>query len=264
MTTTPESPALHWLSADTPFPAVDEAWGSNTPHPGLLAAGGVVDSAHLKAAYAQGIFPWYSPHSPPLWWCPDPRMVLQPRNFRLRRSLAKTLRRFAQDPSAHIRIDTAFSQVIDACSHIPRDGQDGTWIVEDIKSAYTELHREGLAHSVEVWREDRLVAGLYCVAIGRAVFGESMFTTENDGSKIALTALVLLCRRHQVAMIDCQQNTKHLAFMGGFEVPRQQFLDAVRAGIKQPAMRWEFSQEDWADIIPLSEITSPTVDEQAE
>ncbi|GAB2473226.1 leucyl/phenylalanyl-tRNA--protein transferase [Comamonas humi] len=261
MPPTTASPSLRWLTADDSFPEADEAWGPDTPHPGLLAAGGVVDSTHLKAAYARGIFPWYSPHSPPLWWSPDPRMVLQPGNFRLHRSLEKTLRRFAQDHTAQIRIDTAFAQVIDACSRIPREGQDGTWIVDDIKAAYTQLHREGLAHSVEVWRGERLVAGLYCVALGRAVFGESMFTTENDGSKIALTALVHLCRRHGVAMIDCQQNTRHLAFMGAAEVPRRQFLQAVREGIALAPVRWEFARTDWADIISLSEITSPIVDE---
>ncbi|MEN5181433.1 leucyl/phenylalanyl-tRNA--protein transferase [Comamonas testosteroni] len=250
-------PPLPWLEPDDPFPPVEQAWGANTPHPGLLAAGGRLDSRHLQRAYRHGIFPWFSGDSPILWWSTDPRMVLQPAHFRLHRSLRQAIRKAVATPGFALRIDSDFPAVIRACSQISRDGQNGTWIVDDIQAAYTQLHRDGFAHSVEVWMNGELMAGLYCVAIGHAVFGESMFTTISNGSKIALAALVALCRREGVAMIDCQQNTGHLAFMGAAEIPRAQFVAHVAEQTQQPAMRWEFAASDWADIIPLSETTFP-------
>ncbi|MDR2331765.1 MAG: leucyl/phenylalanyl-tRNA--protein transferase [Comamonas sp.] len=255
------TPPLAWLQPDDDFPPVDMAWGHDTPHPGLLAAGGVLDSAHLQQAYRQGIFPWFSEGSPILWWSTDPRMVLQTADFRLHRSLKQAIRKFEQNPNSELRIDSDFAAVIAACSQQDRPGQDGTWIVDDIQAAYTQLHRDGFAHSVELWQRGRLVAGLYCVAIGRAVFGESMFTTVPNGSKIALAALVQICRREQAPMIDCQQNTGHLAFMGAAEIPRSRFVAQVRTQIALPPMRWEFASRDWTDIIPLSEMTSPHPDE---
>jgi leucyl/phenylalanyl-tRNA--protein transferase len=254
-------PPLPWLEPEDPFPPVEHAWGANTPNPGLLAAGGVLDSPHLQQAYRQGIFPWFSGDAPILWWSTDPRMVLAPHNFRLHRSLKQAIRKAVADPGFELRIDSHFAGVIAACSHIEREGQDGTWIVDDIQAAYTQLHRDGFAHSVEVWQNNQMVAGLYCVAIGRAVFGESMFTTVSNGSKIALAALVAICKREGVALIDCQQNTGHLAFMGASEIPRTQFITSIQTHTMQPAMRWEFATHDWADIIPLSEMTSPPKDE---
>ncbi len=254
-------PPLPWLDPEDPFPPVESAWGEDTPHPGLLAAGGLLDSAHLQQAYRQGIFPWYSGNSPILWWSTDPRMVLQPQQFRLHRSLKQVIRKAQSTPGFALRIDSDFAAVIAACSQIDREGQDGTWIVDDIQNAYTQLHRDGFAHSVEVWLDGQLVAGLYCVAIGRAVFGESMFTTISNGSKIALAALVLLCKREGVELIDCQQNTDHLAFMGAGEIPRSAFIASITQQTSRPAMRWEFSADDWADIIPLSEMTFPHTDE---
>ena len=256
-------PSLPWLEPDDPFPPVENAWGPHTPNPGLLAAGGVLDSLHLQQAYRQGIFPWYSDGAPILWWSTDPRMVLAPSQFRLHRSLKQAIRKALANPEFELRIDSHFAGVIAACSNIARDGQDGTWIVDDIQAAYTQLHRDGFAHSVEVWLGGQLVAGLYCVAIGRAVFGESMFSTISNGSKIALAALVAICRREGVALIDCQQNTGHLAFMGASEIPRSQFIASIQSHTMQPAMRWEFAASDWADIIPLSEMTSLHKDEQA-
>lgn len=261
MTADHHAPPLAWLQADDDFPPVDQAWGPDTIHPGLLAAGGVLDSPHLQQAYRQGIFPWFSEGSPILWWSTDPRMVLQPAQFRLHRSLKQAIRKFVQHSDCELRIDSDFAAVIAACSQQPREGQDGTWIVDNIQAAYTQLHHDGFAHSVELWQGGRLVAGLYCVAIGRAVFGESMFTTIPNGSKIALAALVQICKREQVPMIDCQQNTGHLAFMGAAEMPRSQFVASVRAQIAQPPMHWEFASGDWTDIIPLSEMTFPHPDE---
>ena len=134
------------------------------------------------------------------------------------------------------------------CARIPRPGQRGTWIGADMRRAYGALHRAGSAHSVEVWQGGQLVAGLYCVALGRAVFGESMFTHVTDGSRIALAALVALCRTQGAPLIDCQQNTAHLAFMGGSEIPRAQFLREIHTLTQQPDMRWHFDDGDWAAL----------------
>ncbi|MBN4841548.1 leucyl/phenylalanyl-tRNA--protein transferase, partial [Citrobacter braakii] len=165
-------------------------------------------------AYSNGIFPWYSTGQPVLWWSPDPRMVLHVDEFRVRRSFRKVLHRFLKDPRCEVRIDSAFGDVIRACARTPRPGQDGTWIVPDMQAAYRALHRAGHAHSVEAWWDGELVGGLYLVNLGRAVFGESMFTHRRDASKMALAALVAACRAWGVALIDCQQQTRHLASLG--------------------------------------------------
>jgi leucyl/phenylalanyl-tRNA---protein transferase len=193
---------LPWLDTGTTFPSVDKAWAADSPAPGLLAAGGVLDVPTLQAAYRAGIFPWYSQGQPILWWSPDPRMVLRVQEFKLHRSLRKTLHKFAMSPDCELRIDHDFAAVIHACAHTPRDASPvvhasqapNTWIVPDMQAAYTALHAAGLAHSIETWVGGKLVGGLYCTAIGGAVFGESMFSTQSDASKIALCALVALCR----------------------------------------------------------------------
>ena len=164
VTTAP--PPLPWLTPHDPFPPVSTAWGQDSPLPGLLAAGAVVDAPHLQAAYQQGIFPWFSPGQPPLWWSPDPRMVLQVERFRLHRSLRQTLKNFQRNPHCSIRIDHSFRQVMQHCAATPRPGQDGTWIVPSIIDAYCDLHAQGLAHSVETWIDGELAGGLYCVALG--------------------------------------------------------------------------------------------------
>ena len=175
-----------------PFPQLSEAWPAHSAAPGLIAAGGVLDVPTLVAAYSATIFPWFSKGEPTLWWSPDPRMVLQVDRFRLHRSLRRVLQAFRLNANCEIRIDTAFDTVIAACAAATRPAQTGTWIGPEMQAAYRALHRAGHAHSVETWVGGRLVAGLYCVAIGRAVFGESMFTHVTDGSKIALSALVAL------------------------------------------------------------------------
>lgn len=249
--------SIHWLEPDQAFPAVENAWGEDSALPGLLAAGGVLDAKHLLLAYHQGIFPWFSVGQPILWWSPDPRMTLQVANFHLRRSLRKTIQKFSQSPCSEIRIDTAFTQVMEHCAHTPRNGQDGTWILPNIIDAYTELYKQGIAHSVETWVDGKLIGGLYCVAIGKAVFGESMFSLQTDASKIALSALVSLCRANQVPQIDCQQATPHLAFMGAQEIPRAKFLHTVHRAIKQPAFSWHFSDDLWGQLLtssPLQEL----------
>lgn len=242
-------PDLPWLEPDEPFPAPDTAWGQHTPHPGLLAAGGVLDAPHLLRAYRQGIFPWFTPGQPILWWSTDPRMVLPVAKFRLHRSLRRTLQKFCATPGCEIRIDTAFGAVMQACAHAPREGQNGTWIVPTVRAGYGEFHAAGYAHSVETWVDDELVGGLYCVAIGQAVFGESMFARQTDASKIALAALVALCRHQGAALIDCQQNTGHLASLGAHEIPRADFLQHIAQAQQQPAMQWQFNPLYWNALL---------------
>ncbi|MFE8644244.1 leucyl/phenylalanyl-tRNA--protein transferase [Sphingomonas sp. NCPPB 2930] len=252
----PAAPALPWLDAGDPFPDPASAWGHGTPAPGLLAAGGALDTATLRAAYAHGIFPWFSDGQPILWWSPDPRMVLRPAEFKLHRSLRKTLQRFRHAPGADLRIDTAFDQVIRHCAQTPRHGQDGTWILPEMQAAYSALHRAGHAHSVEVWEGGELVGGLYCVAIGQAVFGESMFAHRTDASKIALAGLMAFCRHHGVAMVDCQQNTRHLASLGAGEIARGVFLDAVAQARHRPALAWSFEPLYWNSLLPTPQASA--------
>ena len=231
------------------FPPLETAWGHSDPAPGLLAAGGVLDERTLVAAYSQGIFPWYSQGQPVLWWSPDPRMVLETANFKLHRSLRKTLERFMRDDTCGVRIDTAFHEVIRACASKPRAGQDGTWIVPDMVHAYTELHAAGHAHSVETWRNGKLIGGLYCINLGKMVFGESMFANETDASKIALSALVAFCLQHGISMIDCQQNTQHLASLGAHEISRHKFAGHVRQQRTHPSPVWRFEPVYWQQLL---------------
>jgi leucyl/phenylalanyl-tRNA--protein transferase len=169
--------------------------------------------------------------------------------FRLHRSLRKTLQRFRITPGCEVRIDSDFAAVIRACAQTPRAGQSGTWIVPPMVAAYEALHAAGHAHSVETWVDGRLVGGLYCIAIGRAVFGESMFAHATDASKIALAALVGLCRHQGVALIDCQQNTPHLASLGAREVARAGFLRHVQAAREQPPCDWRFQSVYWDALL---------------
>ncbi len=245
----PQRPApLPWLEAGEDFPPVDQAWGPHAEAPGLLAAGGQLDVDTLCRAYAAGIFPWFSEGQPILWWSPDPRMVLDVANFRLHRSLRKTLQKFRRTPGCEIRIDSAFDLVIRACAGSSREGQSGTWIVPPMVQAYGALHRAGHAHSVEAWIDGKLVGGLYCVALGKAVFGESMFSHVSDASKIALAALVCFCRQHGIRLIDCQQNTRHLASLGAAEMSRAEFLAASQSALTQPAPRWHFEPVYWQQL----------------
>jgi len=241
---------LPWLDPGDPFPPASEAWDETQPAPGLLAAGGVLDVETLHRAYRGGIFPWFSDGQPILWWSTDPRMVLVPAEFRLHRSLRKTLSRFAADPRCEVRVDTAFADVIRACSSSPREGQSGTWIVPSMQHAYLAFHRAGFAHSVETWVEGRLAGGLYFVSIGQAVFGESMFTRQADASKVALAALVAMCRRHGVEFVDCQQNTSHLASLGAREIAREEFVASVARASDSPPVRWKFEPVYWSELLP--------------
>lgn len=239
---------LPFLQAHEAFPPVSQAMGQDSPYPGLLAAGGVLDADTLEQAYAKGIFPWYDQDCPILWWSTDPRMVLKPKEFKLHRSLRKTLRHFINSPKCCIRINSQFKTVMRHCA-APRANQTGTWITNDIVSAYTQLHQRGLAHSVETWVDDELVGGLYVVALGSAVFGESMFSTQSDTSKIALAALVCLCLAHDIQMIDCQQETAHMARLGARPIARQTFIEHIQHASKQAAIVWEFQPKLWQRIL---------------
>ena len=240
---------LPWLDAGDDFPPVSRAWAQGDPAPGLLAAGAALDVATLLKAYSHGIFPWYSRGQPTLWWSPDPRMVLATQQFKLHRSLRKTLQHFLSNPTCEIRFDTAFASVIDACANKPRDGQPGTWILPEMIAAYCALHDAGHAHSVETWVGGELVGGLYCVNLGGMVFGESMFAHATDASKIALCALVAFCQAHSIAMIDCQQNTGHLASLGAQEISREAFTAHVANAVTRPAPTWQFEPVYWNHLL---------------
>jgi leucyl/phenylalanyl-tRNA--protein transferase len=249
MTQTPPTRALPWLEPGQAFPPVENAWGSHDPAPGLLAAGGVLDVPTLVAAYSRGVFPWYSAGQPILWWSTDPRMVLETRAFRLHRSLRKTIQRFLREGRLEIRIDNEFERVIRACANTPRDGQTGTWILPAMVEAYSRLHDAGIAHSVETWIDGELAGGLYCLNLGSMVYGESMFARQSNASKMALAGLVAFCRGHELPLIDCQQDTAHLASLGGALMPRDEFCAHVRTALLHPAPRWEFSPVYWQEIL---------------
>lgn len=242
--------SLPWLDPGDPFPDVARAWGPTEPAPGLLAAGGQLDVDTLLRAYRAGVFPWFGEGQPVLWWSPDPRMVLHVDEFVVHRSLRRSILRFATSAHCEIRVDSAFGQVMAACATSPRPGQSGTWIVPAMQRAYEALHAAGHAHSVETWIDGQLAGGLYCVAIGRAVFGESMFTRVPDASKLALAALVGLCRQHGITLIDCQQNTRHLASLGAREIARAGFVEQVARHVLRPPVPWRFEPVYWRHLLP--------------
>ncbi|MBI5329670.1 MAG: leucyl/phenylalanyl-tRNA--protein transferase [Betaproteobacteria bacterium] len=217
---------IPWLGRDDPFPPLERALLEPN---GLLAAGGDLAVPRLLAAYRRGVFPWFNPGEPILWWSPDPRMVLFPDEFRLSRSLARRLRRADYE----VRVDTAFTRVMQACA-APRDGAAGTWIGAPMIAAYAALHEAGHAHSFETWVDGELAGGLYGVAIGGAFYGESMFSRRSDASKIALAHLVERLRQDGFGLIDCQMNTAHLASLGAREIPRLEFAARLAHLTVQP------------------------------
>jgi leucyl/phenylalanyl-tRNA---protein transferase len=227
---------IPWLSGVAPFPPVNAAL--KQPN-GLLAASSPADltARRLQQAYRAGIFPWYSEGEPALWWSPDPRMVLFVGEFHISRSLHKLSRALTHSADLHLHADRAFESVMRACAS-PRPGQDGTWISEPMISGYCALAREGLAHSIELWRGEELLGGLYGVCLGRMFFGESMFSRQPNASKIALATLVALLRREGVAMIDCQQSTAHLASLGAREIRRAQFIQWVSGAVQRAPIDW--------------------------
>jgi len=232
---------IPWLETHSPFPDVSEALTLDAP--GLLAAGADLSPERLLSAYQRGIFPWFSEGQPILWWSTDPRMVLMTSQLKVSDSLRKALRRversMRQGGRWQIRFDTDFENVMRACAAPRKDGP-GTWISEDIIHGYSGLHELGYAHSSELWLDGELVGGAYGVCIGRMFYGESMFARVTDGSKIALSYLVEFLRSQGVAMIDCQQETAHLASLGAAPISRDEFLAHLRSAIKEPQVGgWE-------------------------
>ena len=211
---------ITWLAPDSlEFPPVSEAF---TDPPGLLAAGGDLKPERLLAAYARGIFPWYDDSSPILWWSPDPRMVLEPSQVHVSRSLAKVIRQ----QRFRISMDTAFADVIRHCAAL-RAEREGTWITDEMQAAYTTLHGLGHAHSVEVWQDTQLVGGLYGIAMGKLFFGESMFSLVPNSSKLAFVALARQLEKWNFALIDCQMPTDHLQRLGAEPMSRADFQQVL-------------------------------------
>lgn len=228
---------ITWLTHDTPFPAVDFALTDRDGAAGLLAAGADLSPARLLDAYRKGIFPWYSEGQPILWWSTDPRMVLMTQDFRISKSLRKTLHKIQHQPQVEFVFDRAFEAVMRACAAPRYDASgnaSGTWICEAIVAGYTALHSAGYAHSCEMWVDGELVAGAYGVCIGTMFYGESMFTRITDGSKMVLAHLVHFLKSRGVVMIDCQQETGHLASLGAVPIPRSRFIAHVSTAIRQP------------------------------
>ncbi len=222
-----------WLSPDDPadsFPPVETAL--HEPD-GLLAAGGDLGEARLLCAYSQGIFPWYEDGQPLLWWSPDPRCVFLRGDFHV----SKRLRRQLRQSAAEIRINTAFDDVIRQCA-APRSSEHGTWITDEMAAAYQHLHRRGWAHSIEVWQDDKLVGGLYGIAIGKAFFGESMFSLAPNASKVALLFVNMALERGDFELLDCQLSSAHLFSLGARQMPRATFSRALQTYCN-PAVPYE-------------------------
>lgn len=209
---------------------------------GLVALGGNFDPEVLLVAYASGIFPWPSEELPYAWFSPDPRMLLRPSEIRISRSLARTLRR----ARFRVTFDTAFEAVIRECAEVDRAGQGGTWISEELQSSFCELHRQGFAHSVETWLDDRLVGGCYGLALGAMFCGESMFHRESDASKVAFVALARRLEKWNFHFVDCQIHTDHLASLGAEEYPRAEFLRRLRRALGRPTLRGSWAEPESA------------------
>jgi leucyl/phenylalanyl-tRNA---protein transferase len=234
---------ISWLDEGTPFPDVTKALKEIDGAPGLLAAGGDLSPKRLLEAYRQGIFPWFSEGQPILWWSTDPRMVLFTDRFIISHSLKKTLKKVHNSMVAEgrwqIRFDTAFEEVMRACAAPRKDGS-GTWISEEIVHGYVALHRQGYAHSSELWLDGELVGGAYGVSIGKMFYGESMFARVSDASKVALAYLVHFLKENGVTLIDCQQETSHLASLGAVPISRKAFISHLRSTVWQPQIKhWQ-------------------------
>jgi len=223
------------LVDDMVFPPPDYADPS-----GLIAVGGDLSSERLLEAYRVGIFPWYSDEQPILWWSPDPRFILEPDEFKISRSLQKTLQR----KIFQVTFDRVFEDVIAACSTVPREGQRGTWITPEMRDAYIELHGLGYAHSVETWFAGNLVGGLYGVSLGKVFFGESMFHKKTDASKVALATLVEKLKSWGFHFIDSQMTTEHMMSLGAREMPRRIFLKRLQSALRHSTKRGKWHIDD--------------------
>lgn len=208
--------------------------------PGIIAVGGDLSPERLIEAYANGIFPWYTPGEEPLWWCPNPRFVLYPSKVKISKSMKQVLRRQQFD----ITFDKDFEQVIDNCQKIYRPGQNGeTWISEEFKQSYLTLHEQGFIHSVEVWQEGKLIGGLYGGSMGKCFFGESMFAKASNASKVGFIIMAKNLEAQGFELIDCQVHTKHLESLGAEMIPRLDFLEVVERNMQR-----QFVREDWGEL----------------
>lgn len=232
---------VYLLSDELVFPPPEGA-----SREGVVAVGGDFRPERLLLAYAQGIFPWPTEGMPLLWFSPNPRFVLAPRDAHVPRSLKKAIRRGGFE----VRVDTAFDAVIDACAAAPREGQRGTWITDELRAGYVALHRLGYAHSIECWMDGALVGGLYGVSLGRMFFGESMFARAPDASKIAFTTLLGNLVHWDFALVDCQVYTDHLDRFGAVEIPRREFLAQLRTALSAPTRQgtWRFDLDPAAAL----------------
>ena len=226
---------IYRLSEEIIFPPVD--WADPE---GILAVGGDLSPERVLTAYGNGIFPWYSPGDPIIWWSPDPRMVLFPSELKISRSMRPILNgnRF------RVTFDQAFEQVIEACAAIPRKGQSGTWITEEMKAAYIQLHQYGYAHSVEVWEGKDLVGGLYGESLGSMFFGESMFSNVSNASKAGFITAVKKLEAIGFTLIDCQVHTDHLASMGAREIPRSSFMQYLQQALESTTLVGNWGELD--------------------
>lgn len=235
---------IPWLESEkVGFPPRETALSEPN---GLLAAGGALSIEWLIQAYAKGIFPWYEPGHPILWWTPNPRLVLIPGAFRVSRSLKKLIR----NHKYRILFDNNFSEVIYQCGRVRRESA-GTWITPEMESAYNDLHNSGYAHSVEVWSEGALVGGLYGVALGKVFFGESMFSVKNNTSKLALFYLTLELKKQGFELIDCQIHSDHLSTLGAVNISRKEFnekLDELIAITEGNVGKWKTNLSDLSCI----------------
>lgn len=236
--------APYWLDRDpVHFPPTKLAMDEPD---GLLAIGGDLTPEWLLHAYSVGLFPWFNPGEPVLWWTPNPRSVLPLANLKIRKSLWKKIKQKAKDKGFEVTLDRDFNNVIKACSETPRKDQEGTWITDEMLTAYNTLHIQGYAHSVEVWQDNDLVGGLYGVSLGKMFFGESMFARQTDASKIALIALSMQLKEWGFTLIDTQVETGHLNSMGAIHLSREEFEKQMRSqsALDFPNRKWSF-EIDW-------------------
>ena len=227
-----ENMRISLIGSELVFPPVKNAVD------GILAVGGDLTPKRLLLAYESGIFPWFSADEPIIWWAPNPRFVLFPEQLKISKSMKSVFRK----QEFTVTFDQDFKKVIQNCQKITRKGQDDTWITKDMLNAYYELHLQGFAHSVEVWKNEKLVGGLYGVSIGKCFFGESMFSTESNASKVGFITLVEKLKHFDFQLIDCQVYTEHLESLGAIEIPRKKFMDLLKIGTKFDTLTGNWSQ----------------------
>jgi len=227
-----------WLGPDETFffPPVSEA----SPE-GIVAVGGNLSPGMLISAYSQGIFPWYSAGEPILWWSPDPRCIFPLSEYRV----SSRMRRYILNSGFRVTLDTAFSSVIRACAGVERKGSQGTWITRDMQKAYIAMHELGYTHSVEVWRDDKLVGGLYGMSVGSAFFGESMFSLESNASKVALVHLVSVLKERKYSLLDSQVANPHVLSLGAAEIPRNEYLSRLKVALDHPRRPVSWREESF-------------------